>query len=297
MKRSVTSIASTKGLQPRGGFLPISQMEVGNLSLDSDYAEKVEKLLKNGNISDSLMGQCFDYGVKLEYIDNRDPDDCIKAIKLKMLSTFSTARCGARMIGEEENCRIALDRLYQAYNTPCTKYDRRKFIPIYAELARYEAISHSGNPNLKPMASKATKNEADALDYMINTTVCSFWDTIIIPSSGRSPRFYGKGAKNVEVSACDLLFDDAIVELKYSKNEPTPRHTFQLLLYYLMGLHERPEIFKWLWKLIIINPRIGKFYSIETGLLDKEMLKHIELDIMGYETSVVDHLTVTTIPQ
>lgn len=288
MKRSVTSIVSNKGAQPRGGFLPISEMEVWDISEDKNYAKKVEKLLENGNVPDSLMGQCFDYGIKLEYIDICDSLDYIKTIKVKTLRTFVNVRCGARMLGEEEKYQSLIESLCKEYSTPGEYYDRRKFIPIFAELARYEAIAHSGNVNIKPIIVNATENEAKALDYMLYNTAM-FMGTQMV-SIGYSPRFFGTGAKNVEVSACDMLFEENLIEFKYSKKEPTTKHTFQLILYYLMGLHERPKIFKEILQLGIINPRIGKYYFIEPEKLDKEMLKHIEIDIMGYKNSVVDKI-------
>ena len=120
---------------------------------------------------------------------------------------------------------------------------------------------------------------------MLGATECYFIDHEKVVSLGFG--FTALGTKNLLPSDGDVLTESSLIDLKCSSKAPTSKHTFQLLLYYILGLHEFPEHFKHLKYIKLINPILGKVYSYPLADLDKNMLKTIEKEIIGYENSVI----------
>ena len=96
------------------------------------------------------------------------------------------------------------------------------------------------------------------------------------------------GAKNVAPSDADWITEDSLIDIKCTKDGPKSSETFQLILYYLLGMNEAPSTFRKIKYLKILNPRLCRVYTYEIDKLKKEDLKHIEIDIMGYKESVFD---------
>ena len=61
----------------------------------------------------------------------------------------------------------------------------------------------------------------------------------------------------------DFLTKDTMWDFKVSINEPTTKHTLQLLIYFLMGKQTGKRKFKALEKIGIFNPRLNHVYTYE----------------------------------
>lgn len=80
----------------------------------------------------------------------------------------------------------------------------------------------------------------------------------------------------------DFLTEDTMWDFKVTVSEPTNKHTLQLLMYWIMGLHSGQEKYKSIRKLGIFNPRLNKVYLFDLSKVSKEMIEVIENEIICY---------------
>ena len=80
----------------------------------------------------------------------------------------------------------------------------------------------------------------------------------------------------------DFLTKDTLWDLKVISTKPKSKHTLQLLIYWIMGLHSEQEFFKTIDKLGMFNPRMNVVYIIETSKIPKETIQIIEKDVICY---------------
>lgn len=79
----------------------------------------------------------------------------------------------------------------------------------------------------------------------------------------------------------DFLTKDTLWDFKVLKGEPNPKHTLQLLVYYIMGKHSIYSEFDSIDKLGIYNPRLNKIYTIDIDSISTEVMKDVS-KIIGY---------------
>ena len=80
----------------------------------------------------------------------------------------------------------------------------------------------------------------------------------------------------------DFMTSDTLWDFKVSKNEPQNKHTFQLLVYYIMGLHSSHPEYRNIKQLGIYNPRSNKVYRYPIDKIGDEVIKRIEEEVIGY---------------
>jgi len=279
MKRPVSSIVNIPKLQPHGGFIPPKDMTVE--LLDDDPRDQYERLVdmscKMGSLRPQTLGLVFDYLLRTE-IALMAGADLAEAI----FNAFKVSFMGADLAhkyDEAEELALKLAELYQK-----KKRDRKKIAQVASELVVFDAVFRAGYYNPDAEAPKVSDGDKNALDLMLGATECYLLEKQQLTSLGFG--FTAIGAENVAPSDGDLLTKDSVIDIKCSVNEPTSKHTLQLLLYYILGLHEQPDTFKPLKYVKILNPRLGRIYSYEIAKVDVENLKHIESEIMGYKKSV-----------
>lgn len=91
----------------------------------------------------------------------------------------------------------------------------------------------------------------------------------------------------------DALTPNGLWDIKVSVSKPNSQHTLQLVMYYLMGLRSRDAYGNPLYggafhnveKLGIFNPRLNIAYTVNVSELDKDMLKEVEIKVIGYPES------------
>ena len=73
IRKSVTATISQAGLQPYGGFIPVKEMTVANLTdgsdgtaTDDEYANMIKEACDVSNITPSNMGLVVDYMLRAE---------------------------------------------------------------------------------------------------------------------------------------------------------------------------------------------------------------------------------------
>ncbi|MDO4220188.1 MAG: hypothetical protein Q4D22_03095 [Candidatus Saccharibacteria bacterium] len=276
---SISRLALKKGIQSRGGF--IHPKDMAESSFDEDkfslytYAQLVETSYIG--IPPSSLGTLFDYLLRTEmYISSG-----VETMDAIMNSFFTSVK-GATRVNEFDKVRDLMINLYDCYNRKKENY--RKIVSLAVQLVRYDTAFRSGyfDPNEKPY--KVAEEEASIIDYMLKATQIYLMTHEKITRLGVS--FNAIGAKNCAPSDADLLGEDALIDIKLIRKEPTSQHTLQLLLYYIMGLHEYHDEFVGVKYLKVLNPRKGKIYSYDIAKIDIDTLKHVEKNIMGYNESV-----------
>lgn len=86
----------------------------------------------------------------------------------------------------------------------------------------------------------------------------------------------------------DFLTCDTLWDFKVSKNNITSKHTLQLLMYWIMGIHSGKEEFKDIKCLGIFNPRLNKVYRICINEISKDVIKEVEENVIGYKKSMYE---------
>ena len=94
--------------------------------------------------------------------------------------------------------------------------------------------------------------------------------------------FEGAYTKVIGQGDGDFMTKDTLWDFKVSTKEPTNQHTFQLLIYYIMGLHSKHSEYKNIRYLGIYNPRLNKKYVYPVSKLNEKTIKRIEEEVIGY---------------
>lgn len=282
MKKSVTNIVATPGLQPRGGFIDPHDMEAKQMS---EYPEGGIKAMldvttSEGNFSSQSLGLVFDYLLRTE-IAIMSGEKISKAV----VEAFEVSCRGAIMINKWDKAQKLVRNIALLYAKSDDREENLLEIAQNAlELVMYDAVFRAGyyNPKYKP--AKLNKRDFETLSIMLGSVedyLAREKERIISLGFG----FTAKGAKNVAPSDGDLLTEYSLINIKCSIKEPTSKHTLQLLMYYILGMHEYPTVFGKLKYLKILNPRLDKIYSYEIAKIDKDTLRHVEKEIIGYRKS------------
>lgn len=82
----------------------------------------------------------------------------------------------------------------------------------------------------------------------------------------------------------DLITEDGLWDIKVSKPEPKPKDTLQILIYWLMGRRSIHPQFQNVTRLGIINPRLGKIWTIQTDTIPTGVIKEVSTKVIGYDT-------------
>lgn len=81
----------------------------------------------------------------------------------------------------------------------------------------------------------------------------------------------------------DFLTADTMWDFKVLKSKPTPKHTLQLLMYWIMGQHSGQEIFKNITKIGIFNPRLNTVYLLDVAKISDDVIKTVEREVICYD--------------
>lgn len=82
----------------------------------------------------------------------------------------------------------------------------------------------------------------------------------------------------------DFLTENTLWDFKVSKTTPTSKHTLQLLVYYLMGVHSIHSKFKQIKSLGIFNPRLNKIFLLPINMISDETINDVKNTVIGYKS-------------
>lgn len=289
-KLSVSKVVQKSGLQPRNGFLPIGKAEkiIFQWSEEDkklfrnlpEYSEYIRDLLENYGepIPSSTIGLVVDYLTRAIIMSKkaRSRDARMEAV----IDAFSISLKGARLVSEED---------FKKASELCLKITKAIFEENYSwaiinscRLVQYDTKLRAGFFDEKWSKIKPSGESIGAIEEMLERTIEYLEDEDELMFG---VCFSGEGTKYIASSDCDIITKDSLIDLKCSKNKPTIKQTLQLLLYYILGMHEQKEIFSKIKYLKLVNPLQGTVHSFAIGDIDQETLQIVEKEVMGYTKS------------
>lgn len=277
-KYSVTQMVQHKGLQPNGGFINPKDLTIEKLDEDNYRYATYLRLVESGymmmNLPPQIIGMVFDYLLRIELFLAPETD-----IKELVTDSFRPSIIGAIKADQKDDASAKLANIILNYSKDDRDY--YEIVKSAAQLVHYDSVLRAGHYD--PDSQKQSPNEEDVstLLLMLNATQMYLMDNEDIVDFGVG--FTANGTSNMLPSDADLISERSIIDIKLTKTQPTAKHTFQLILYYILGLHEYPEIFRHISRLKIINPRLGNAYSYSIDNIDIHILSKIEREIMGYD--------------
>ena len=241
--------------QPYGGFLPMKNFtkEIFNDGLTLNETE---------NIHASLVGIAVDYLTRFSLGSSVD-----KAFHISCL--------GAANIGMRSKATLLKSKI--------TGLDDISIISA-CKLAGFDVCYRASKSAYKPVEN-ITPDEftIENIRIMVNRSI-SFWKQFG-PIICSEPTFEGGYSDTVDTGDGDFLSKDTLWDFKVSKSAPTTKHSLQLLMYYIMGIHSVHEHFKSISNLGFFNPRLNTVYICPVNCISPETIIEIENNVICYALS------------
>ena len=238
--------------QPRGGYV--------NPKLFSSVEFNDKQTLKEENIFPSVVGSAIDYMTRMML--GSDPSDA-----------FNISFRGAIRIDKSD---VASELLSEIKGLDPTS------IRNACKLSGFDVCIRAGPSLYKPVEDiEADDDTVENIKIMVNRSL-NFFEKYG-PIVKDTPIFLGGYTDIVDRGDGDFVTKDTIWDFKVSKNEPTNKHTLQLLMYYLMGHRSTVPELKNVDSIGIFNPRLNKVYQLQVSKIDKEIINAVERDVIGYD--------------
>lgn len=256
---SVTGVANNYK-QPRGGYLSIKQF-------NKIVVDDGNTLYESENIHATLVGLVVDYLTRLN-LGNKAED------------VFSVSLRGASKLDNYNGDCISSSNAKSLLSN-IKGIDTESIISA-CKLVGYDTVARSGVNGYKPVSEiEPDENTIKNIEIMVKRSLSFFNKYGPVVSSGFN--FEGGYTRIVSSGDGDYLTKDCLWDFKVTKNEPTTKHTFQLLLYYIMGCHSIHKEFNNISKIGIFNPRKNKVYTLDIQNINKDIIDEVSTCIIGYE--------------
>ena len=238
--------------QPYGGYINPKEMEV-TVYKSNNELNPIE------NIYPNLVGIAVDYLTR--YMLEKDS-----------YKAFDISIKGAIRVGEIDKAKRLLSNVLGLDDTS---------IRAAIKLSGFDSAFRAGLQAYKPV------DEIDPDTYtisnvreMVNRSLEFFKNNG--PVVMFEYTFDGAYTNVIGAGDGDFMTRDTLWDFKVSKNEPKNDYTFQLLVYYIMGLHSKYPEYKQMKYLGIYNPRLNKKYIYPVSKIDSKTVKRIEEEVIGY---------------
>lgn len=238
--------------QPRGGYLPVRNFTVTDMD---DCGE----IVSPENISPALIGLAVDYLTRL-------------AVEGNPQSAFEISLRGARLIGDDET---ALGLLARVHNDLADVS-----IQAACQLVGYDAAYRAGPLYYKPAQNITPDRNTSANIRTMVQRMTSFLEVNPPVMEGFDLR--GGYTDLVNNGDGDFLTADGLWDIKVSRRAPTSKATLQILMYWLMGLRSIHPEFRSVTSLGIVNPRLGKTWTINTKSISNDIIEEVSKNVIGY---------------
>lgn len=238
--------------QPHGGYLPVKGFEVINLN-DDLILNEVE------NIHSSIIGLAVDYLTRFKMENN-------------VVKAFDISLKGAKLIGMYNKALELIDNINDLDDISITNACKMcGFDVCYrASLMGYRPIEEI-NPDV---------NTIENIRIMVKRSL-SFFE-IYGPVLHNEPTFEGGYTDIVNAGDGDYITADTLWDFKVSTSKITSKHTLQILMYYIMGLHSVHGYYKNIKKLGFYNPRMNVVYLCKVSSISSEIIKEVEDNVICY---------------
>ena len=241
--------------QPYGGYLPIK-------TFSKEVLDDGIVLHENENIHASLVGLAVDYLTR--FMSGNSVEQA-----------FHISTLGAKVIGMHN---IAL-----ALKSTISGLDDKSIISA-CKLAGFDVCYRSSIAGYKPVEEiNPDASTIENIRTMVNRSL-AFWKKYG-PIVHSEITFEGGYSAVVNTGDGDYVTKDTLWDFKVSKTTPTSKHTLQILMYYVMGLHSIHDFYKDLNYLGFFNPRLNCVYICSVFAISKETIEEIENNVICYGVS------------
>lgn len=246
--------------QPKGGY--VNPREFRETILNDENILNSEE-----NIHASIIGMVIDYLSRINMGDTKE-----EAFKISLI--------GAQVIQQSDKAKKLLNKI--------KGLDDDSIIAA-CKLVGYDVCIRAGEEYFKPIESiNPDKNTIENIKIMMNRMKKFIKE--YGPIKERGMTFVGGYTKTIAVGDADFMTEDTLWELKVSNYRPKSIHTLQVLVYYLLGMHSNKEKYSKIKKLAIYNPRLNKVFMINIDEINKETIKLVEDEVIGYGKDNSDEL-------
>lgn len=247
--------------QPRGGYISKKEFTVTQLNDDITLNE-------NENIHASLVGLVVDYMTRFMMGAKREESFSISLKGALALDLFT----GDKNQSSMKNAVKLLSDVKGLDN---------KSITNACKLVGYDVCFRAGIIGYKPVEEiNPDKDTIENIVTMINRSI-SFWNNYG-PVTKDGFTFEGGYTDTISTGDGDYLTKDTLWDFKVSKDEPKPKYTLQLLVYYIMGIHSIHKEFKSIKNLGIYNPRMNKVYILSIDMIPQSVINEVSKEVIGY---------------
>lgn len=262
--------------QPRGGYLPLKNFQKIQLPT-------LEELLtEEENISPSLVGLCVDILTRIEYSDYSVEE---------LVEIFNISISGAILVDGVENG--------SNYKKVCKlikliaeeKSLTNKTILSVCYICSYDVAYRSRPSSYKELSEKPSNVTLENIRIMVERTKrCLCLDEFgEIKKFGFS--FEGGYSSIITSGDGDLLTKNVLLDFKCLSSQPTSKHTCQILVYYLMGLHsDSKSLYEDLKELALFNPRSNTLYLYPVVNISQEIIDVVNNEVIGYGKTISQDL-------
>lgn len=250
---SVTQrIAQVK--QPRGGYVnPRKALKETSLGIVPPHDSKDE------SVSPGLVGIAVDYLTRF-------------MTGTPVREAFDISYLGASIILEDADF----------YGKQVTGLDDRSIVAAI-RLAGFDTVYRAGRMTYRPVED-INPNAAtiENVRAMVESGLKFFEEYGPVTHDGLT--FEGAYTDTVQTGDGDFMTADTLWDFKCSVNPPTNKHTLQVVMYWLMGLHSvHAEEYRAVKRLGFFNPRLGSVYTFDVADIPAETLHEIEVSVIGYD--------------
>ncbi len=254
--------------QPRGGYLPTK-------AFSREVYDDGLLLNEQENIAPSLVGIAVDYLTRYMSGDSVD-------------QAFHISTLGAEIIGKQHIASFLKSNISGLDD---------KSIVAACKLSGFDVCYRSSVIGYKPVEDIIPDAYTiENIRIMVNRSLV-FWKKYG-PIVNSEPTFEGGYSSIVNSGDGDYVTEDTLWDFKVSKTAPTTKHTLQILMYYIMGLHSVHNHYKNLTHLGFFNPRLNIVYKCPISAISRETIEEIENNVICYnaptnETSTtIEHSSV-----
>lgn len=238
--------------QPRGGYIKPKAFTVTDLS-------DMQELYPNENVHATLIGIAVDYLTRF-------------LIGTPIQKVFEFSLQGAYNIQKLDLANELLDSIRGV--------DDDSIIST-CKLVGFDTVYRGGINSYKPVEEiNPDKETISNIRIMVNRGIHFFEQYGPVVKDGFT--FEGGYTDKVRTGDGDFLTEHTLWDFKVSKNMPTNKHTLQLMMYYLMGIHSIHPEFDQIENLGIFNPRLNQVYTLAIDSIDSEIIEQVKQDVIGY---------------
>ena len=267
--------------QPRGGYIKPSQFEV--IDMNDGITLNIEE-----NIHANLVGMAVDYltrfnmGADLEqaFKISLMGVKCAKFLGIKNAEKIA-ATLTVNIKGLDDNSVINACKLVSFdvwYRNPMAAVVSKSFNEINPDKATIENIQTMVKRSITFFEKYGPVVE-DGFTFEPIIKDSEAYNKMIKTGKGT----YGGYTPTVDSGDGDFLTADTLWDFKVSTAKPTSKHTLQLLMYWIMGLHSGQEIYKSITKLGLFNPRLNEVYLLNVDTIPDIVIKEVEREVICYK--------------